>query len=154
MPGVGGNNRLRVVLDTNTLVSALAFPHGRIAPIWQRAIQRQYCLLLSPALAHELARVLRDRFHWDNEPLYRLIRLLARVGEVIQPSAVVPVIPRDSDDDQILACALAGRAHLIVSGDRHLLDLANYQGIAIVRPMDFLRTLGAVSPPDDNPLTT
>ncbi len=57
------------------------------------------------------------------------------------PKSVPHIIKDDPDDDHILACALAGRADLIVSGDRHLLKLKSYKGIGIVRPKDFLHTL-------------
>ena len=52
------------------------------------------------------------------------------------------VILHDPDDNRILECAVEGQAHLIVSGDRDLRRLKIYQGIPIVTPTDFLRTLG------------
>lgn len=55
------------------------------------------------------------------------------VAIVVQPLAVRRVVPDDADDDEVLACALAANADLIVSGDRHLLDLGTeYHGIRIV----------------------
>jgi uncharacterized protein len=51
------------------------------------------------------------------------------------------VIGDDPDDDRILECALAGKADLVVSGDRHLRKLKSFRGIGIVHPSDFLRTL-------------
>ena len=47
----------------------------------------------------------------------------------------------DPDDDEVLACALAAKADLIVSGDSHLLNLKSYQGIEIVRPAEALKRL-------------
>jgi predicted nucleic acid-binding protein len=44
----------------------------------------------------------------------------------------------DPDDDKFLACALAGKAKVIVSGDRHLLALSGYRGITIIRPAEFV----------------
>jgi predicted nucleic acid-binding protein len=55
---------------------------------------------------------------------------------------VIDVIADDPDDNRILECAVEGNADVIVSGDRALLRLNSYQGIPIVRPVDFLRTLG------------
>ena len=54
------------------------------------------------------------------------------------------MIADDPDDDHILACAREGRADIIVSGNKHLLQLKEYEGIVIERPVDFLRTLGLV----------
>jgi uncharacterized protein len=52
------------------------------------------------------------------------------------------VIAADPDDDRVLECAVSGHADLIVSGDQHLTRLESFRGIGIVRPVDFLRTLG------------
>jgi predicted nucleic acid-binding protein len=57
------------------------------------------------------------------------------------PKITLQVIAEDPTDDRILECAVAGRADLIVSGDRHLRKLKSFREIGIVQPSDFLRTL-------------
>ena len=57
-------------------------------------------------------------------------------------SKIIQHDPFNPDDDHVLACALAASAELIVSGDRHLLGLGNYQGIAIVNPAAAVKMLG------------
>ena len=52
------------------------------------------------------------------------------------------VVTADPDDDRILECALAGNADLVVSGDHHLIGLRTFRDVGIVRPIEFLRTLG------------
>ena len=65
-----------------------------------------------------------------------LLERYLNVAIVVQPEAVPRVVPDDPDDDQVLACALAAKAELIVSGDKHLLGLGGqYQGIPIVTPV-------------------
>ena len=49
----------------------------------------------------------------------------------------------DPDDNRIIKCAVDGKANLIVSGDRHLLGIKHYRGIGIIRPIDFLGTIGS-----------
>jgi putative PIN family toxin of toxin-antitoxin system len=132
---------LRVVLDTNVLISALHFPDGALAGLWP-ALHERARLILSPAIVAELAEKLRDRFGWDEGELQRLLRALVRRAEVVRPSAIPEAVAGDPDDNHIIACALAGRADLIVSGDRDLLRLKTYAGIPIVRPMDFVRMVG------------
>lgn len=64
------------------------------------------------------------------------------------PGGLPAPVSRDPDDDHVLACALAGKAELIVSGDkRHLLVLSEYQGIPIRTVSDALRKLTTASPP-------
>lgn len=139
-PASGGE--LRVVLDTNVYISAFAHPERPIYHVWRHALERRYQLLISSAIVNELADVLRTDFHWEERRLRRRIRLVTRVGTIITPYIALNVIPDDPDDDRILECAVAGRANLIVSGDRHLRRLRVYEGIPIIRPIDFLRTLG------------
>jgi predicted nucleic acid-binding protein len=70
------------------------------------------------------------------------LKLVARVAEIVSPKISLRVITEDPADDRVLECAVAGRADLIVSGDRHLQKLESFRDIGIVRPSDFLRTLG------------
>jgi predicted nucleic acid-binding protein len=85
---------------------------------------------------------LRDKFKVSEAERERIKRTVVRVAKIVQPKTVPVVIADDPDDDHILACAVAGEASVIVSGNKHLLRLREYHGIPIVRPMDFLRTLG------------
>jgi len=54
------------------------------------------------------------------------------------------VIWEDPDDDHVLACAMAAQADVIVSGDHHLLNLNNYQGIDILRPAELVARISAI----------
>jgi uncharacterized protein len=133
---------LRVVLDTNVLVSAFTHPQGLSFQIWQMAVQRRFRLLLSPQIVTELARVLRMKFSWGDTRIQPEMKFLVRTAEMVVPKLILQVVPEDDDDNRILECALAGNAGLIVSSDRHLLKLKSYEGMAIVTPMDFRRILG------------
>jgi putative PIN family toxin of toxin-antitoxin system len=132
---------LRVVLDTNVYVSAFNYPKGVLFPIWQHARLNTYELFLSPAIVNETGRVLRDDFAWDNSRIRLQLQALSQVGEIVTVTAVPNVIKHDPMDNQILGCALASKAHVIVSGDRDLLRLKEYEGIRIVSPIDFLHML-------------
>jgi uncharacterized protein len=137
-------DEIRAVLDTNVLVSAFTRPRGLVASLWRAVQARRYRLLVSPALTHETARVLRKDFQWEERRIIRRSKRLVRVGELITPQVTLDVIHNDPDDNRILECAVEGKADVIVSGDHHLRDLKSYRGIPVVRPIDFLRTLGIV----------
>jgi putative PIN family toxin of toxin-antitoxin system len=132
---------LRVVLDTNVYVSAFNFPEGTLREIWQHARRGAFELLISPAIVNELGRILRERFMWNERDIRVRIIELSRIGEIVMPKAIPTAIEDDPADNQILACAIEGRANVIVSGDQHLHRLKEYQGIAIVRSADFLHML-------------
>jgi uncharacterized protein len=92
-------------------------------------------------LLDELGATLREEFSWSNADIIHHLRLIMRVGKIVAPKTIPNVIKEDPDDNHILACALAGKATLIVSRDLDLLRLKEYEGIALVSPIDFLHTL-------------
>ena len=63
------------------------------------------------------------------------------MATIVSPDFTLNVIVEDEPDNRVLECAVAGKADLIVSGDLDLRRLKSFQGIAIVRPVDLLRTL-------------
>jgi putative PIN family toxin of toxin-antitoxin system len=134
--------RLRVVLDSNVYISAFTHPHGQPFQIWRKALQGDYALLVSPSIVAEVAGVLRLKFDWDDARTIRRIKLLAKAAQIVIPKITLQVIADDETDNRILECAVAGKADLIVSGDHHLRRLKSFEGIGIVRPIDFLRTIG------------
>jgi uncharacterized protein len=136
---------MRAVLDTNVLTSAFKDPPGRVTPLWRAARQRRYRLVISPAIMREVADVLRRKLGWEEPRIRRRLKQLSRVAELVQPEITVSVITDDPPDNRILECAVAGRADVIVSGDRHLRKLKSYEGIPIIRPVDFRRSLGLVA---------
>ena len=133
---------LRVVLDTNVLVSALHFPKGTLSAVWGLLLEGKYRLVLSLSIVEEIAGILRGRFLWREEETRNILKILVRKADVVRVDTVLEVVPDDPDDNHILACALAGKVDMVVSGDKDLLRLKEYEGIPIIRPMDFLRTLG------------
>ena len=129
---------MRVVLDTNTVVSALLWG-GLPYRLMQLAAAGEIELVTSPALIAELADVLershlQPRITAQNVSPGQLLAQYQSFAQSVVPQSVPAVIAADPDDDQVLACAVAGRAELIVSGDRHLHGLGgSYRGIAILR---------------------
>ena len=139
----GASEGLRVVLDTNVLIAAFTQLRPGISfQIWEMAINRRYRLLTSPPLVTEAADVLRRKFSWQEDRILRRIKFLVRTAELVAPKFTMHVVPFDEDDNRILECAVAGKADLIVSGDRHLRKLKSYEGIGVVTPTDFLRMFG------------
>jgi uncharacterized protein len=139
-----GDERLKVVLDTNVYISAFEYPKGRNAVVWDAALAGRFWLLVSPAIIQEMAGVLRDDFEWPEDRVQNAVRLVVRVAgkRVVIPRTRVHVVTADVDDNRILECAVDGKADVIVSNDHHLLNIKAYAGIPIVAGVDFRRTLG------------
>ncbi len=134
--------QFKVVLDTNVYFSAFKGTRGAPFEIWRRALRREYALLVSPAIVGELAEVLRSGLRWPEAEIIAQLKLMVRVAKIVEPRIALQVVKADPDDDRIIECAVAGGADLIVSGDHHLTRLKNFEGIGIVRPAYFLKTLG------------
>lgn len=133
---------LRAVLDTNFLISALVFPEGTPEAVYRLAIERRIELVTSPSLLAELGRVLAERLGWDPSMAELAVAQVARIGTVVRPVREIHVVKGDPADDRVLEAADEAGADVVVSGDRHLLRLQEWQGIRIVRAAELLDELG------------
>ncbi|MBM3293114.1 MAG: putative toxin-antitoxin system toxin component, PIN family [Candidatus Aminicenantes bacterium] len=130
----------RVVFDTNVFLSAFIFG-GKPEEAFQ-AVRRRRCLLVvSPPILAEVARILKDKFEWDDREIEEAVRTIGRTAELVKPEDKISILEDDADN-RILKCAAAGNADFIVSGDRHLISLGEFRGIPIIRAAEFLRRLG------------
>jgi len=128
---------VRVVFDTNIYISAFITPGGRGEAAYLLAVTGKLELFASVPILTELARKLREKFHWDDEHITAAIRNVAGAAVVVKPFARLAILA-DEPDNRILECSREAGAELIVTGDRHLLDLINFGGIAIVTLAAFL----------------
>jgi putative PIN family toxin of toxin-antitoxin system len=134
---------MRVVLDTNILVSYILTQGktlSRIIDHWERG---SFVVLTSPALLAELKDVLqrpRLRPYMSADPQV-LLHVLEHDAHQVPGELILTGVCRDSKDDIFIACAVEGGANFLVSGDDDLLVLDNYQGIQMVSPSTFLQLL-------------
>ena len=122
---------MKVVFDTNVLVSALVFPGGRGEAALQRMLEEKDELLLSKPILDELLGVLGRKFSRDAEALSHVAVFLSELSLSVKPRQRLHVV-KDEPDNRILECAIAGHANVIVTGDRAMLALREYRGVRIV----------------------
>jgi len=131
---------LRVVLDTNVVMSGLFFGGwpSRVLAGWRDGLVE---IVVSEAVLEEywvVARRLSRKFPGvDAVPFLHLLSLRARLVRARDLDAPVCTDPAD---DKFLACALAGGANVIVSGDRGLQRVSGYHGIEVMSPREFVET--------------
>lgn len=128
---------LRVVLDTNVLVSGLAYPAsvpGRIVGVWR---QGGLDVVLSRYILDELARVLPrlTRLRLTASEIRDLVESLMFLADVVEPDACTDADLRDAADQQVLGTLLAARADYLITGDKDLLALG--ERYPIVSPAEF-----------------
>ncbi len=131
---------MRVVLDTYVLVSGVLFtgPPRKILTAWRDG---RLVLLVSPEIFEEYQQVgmeLASPFKDVN--LTALLELVRANAEMVYSPSILPRIQEDLSDNKFLGCALAGRVKFVVSLDKHLLRLRQFQGIQILRPREFFQT--------------
>jgi hypothetical protein len=134
---------MRVVLDTNVLVSALLF-RGPAAAVHAAWTAGRFVPLISHQTLDEYVRVLAyPKFSLAEEEIGWLIRHeLLRWAEPVTVTTSVDAVRNDPADNRFLELAVDGNADLVASGDRHLLDLGSWRGIPILSTRDFLDRLG------------
>jgi putative PIN family toxin of toxin-antitoxin system len=138
---------LKVVLDTNVFVSSLLVKAGLPAQVLDAWRERRYLLITSPSIISEIRVTLnypriRRKYPIADEDVEQLVALLEHDALLVPGGAHVGgAVPQDPSDEIVLACALDAQADLIVSGDRHLLDLGAYESIPILTVRQFLERL-------------
>jgi hypothetical protein len=134
---------MRVVLDTNVLISGILIPNGppgMVVDLWAKG---RLTVVISQSLLEEYLEVLlRPKFNkvgTINERQGIIEQFLDLENTVlVSPDFQLNVIENDPDDNRVLECALEGGVQYIVSGDEHLLALKEFQGIIIASPAEFI----------------
>lgn len=137
---------MRAVADTNIVVSGLLW-RGAPSRVLELARSGEIELFTSSTLLIELEEVLlREKFSRRLKAAEvsprELVLGYAVLATVINPPPIGPAVKEDPDDDEVLACALAVHADAVISGDRHLLSLGEFQAIPVLTPARFLAELG------------
>ena len=135
---------MKVVLDTNVLLSGLMKPEGVPGKIVQAWSAAQFDLILSETMLEEIGRVLaypkiRRRLHWNQETISRYLLLLRFKTEIVDTGGITAEVPDDPQDAPVLATLIAGGASFLVTGDSDLLALQ--RRYPIITPVEFVKKL-------------
>ena len=135
---------MRVVLDTNVIVSGLNFP-GNERLVLELALRGRFEFYLSLFILEEVAGVLRRKFGWNEEGTAQAVRVIESGATVIDPPRLPEVIEGGHADNRVLECAVAASADYLVTGDRrHLLPIGEHRGTRIVNAPRFLSAVAQV----------
>jgi putative PIN family toxin of toxin-antitoxin system len=128
---------MRVVFDTNIFISAFVIPGSLGEKAVLRILEGQDTLLLSKEILDELLSALSMKFSRDREEISRVAVLLSEIAEWVKPTAQVSAL-KDEPDNRILECAVSGKAHIIVTGDKEMLRLKQYEKTKIISLKTYL----------------
>ncbi|MFN8499296.1 MAG: putative toxin-antitoxin system toxin component, PIN family [Anaerolineae bacterium] len=138
---------MRVVLDTNVVVSSFIAPASTPARVLALMSEDQFELLVSEAILAEYEAVLKypriqARHRRSDSEVADIVAGFRALATVIEPTRRLDIVQDDADDNKLLECAVEGGAEIIASGDSHLLSLKGYEGIEILSPAAFLAAFG------------
>ena|SRR3989338_5889918 len=133
---------MRVVLDTNVFISGIFWEGNFCSQIIEAWQERKFSLITSLDIVVELVKTLQSfKIRMPEEMIEEWRNMVLENACVITPTMKIEIIKEDPDDNKFLEVALAGNASIIVSQDKHLLKLREYQGIKILKPQDFLKII-------------
>lgn len=125
--------RLKVVLDTNVYLSGIIFG-GNSRHILDILIEKKIIAIASPAILLEISQKLEKKFNWSKEQILVTVKTLAKTAKIVNPQKRLTVVKADKNDNKIIEAGVEGRVDYIITGDKHLLRIKEYQNIKILSP--------------------
>ncbi|MCZ7382742.1 MAG: putative toxin-antitoxin system toxin component, PIN family [Candidatus Methanoperedens sp.] len=138
---------LRIVADTNIYISAL-FWRGNPNRLIHLCYAGKAKLVVSMKIIEELERILLadEKFLMARAYVALNTEIILSNAELVEPNVTLNVIKEDPADDRILECAIEGKAEYLVSGNKHLLNLKEFQGIKILTARQMVEILEPSQP--------
>jgi putative PIN family toxin of toxin-antitoxin system len=130
---------MRVVFDTNIFVSAFIIPGSLAQKAVLKIIEGEDVLLLSKEILDELLYILSTKFSRDREEISRVAVLLSEMAEWVRPTLRISVL-NDEPDNRVLECAVFGKADVLVTGDKEILELRKYEKTEIISLKAYLES--------------
>lgn len=137
---------MRVVLDVNVMVSALLRLDSTPAYVLQLALGESHELIVSQDMLDKLVEVLSRPYFLTtvtDQERQDFVDSIQAGAKVKTPDPSVTGVADDEEDDLVLGTAVAGRAHIIVTGDKGLLAIGSFMGIPIVTARTFVDLVDA-----------
>jgi putative PIN family toxin of toxin-antitoxin system len=131
------------VFDTNILLSALLSTIGNPFRCLALAKIGQVESVTCEEILDEFAEKLLVKFQFSEEMAKAAVEEVSGFSRLVEISGTLRTVPDDPNDDMVIECAVIGNATHIVTGDKHLLRLMNYQGIAIFKAAEFIALLSS-----------
>jgi uncharacterized protein len=129
---------VHATVDTNVLISGLVYRRGKPHDLLQRALAGEISLAVSQPIVDEMADVLARKFGATLQETAEAREIVAEAARIVTPSVELNVIAHDPPDNRVLECAMSAGSDYIVTGDKDLLRLKQFDSIRIVSVAEFL----------------
>jgi len=128
---------VRVVFDTNIFISAFVIPESLAEKALLKIIEGEHFLLISKDIINEVLSVLSSKFGRDREALSHVAFTLSELAELVKPGGRIKIFTHEPDN-RILEYAIYGKADLLVTGDKEMLQLREHKGVKIISLKEYL----------------
>lgn len=132
---------MRITVDTNFLVSATQQDYSVAHKLLIKLIEKNAYIFTTKEILQEFSEVLERDFQYSSQEIAKIIEKVIIFANLIETTSKVNAIKDDPDDNKILECAMDSNSQYIITYDKHLLNLKEFQGIKIVKPEEFLKIL-------------
>lgn len=130
---------MKIILDTNVLASGIFFTSGPPGNIVIAFIEDKFELVVSPEILDEYMVIISKlQANFPEIDTDKFISKLFRLPDMQVAEILTKPVCIDPDDDKFIACAIASKTKIIISGDKHLLDVSGYRGIQVLKPRQFV----------------
>ena len=129
---------MKFTVDTNFLVSATQWDYSIAHKLLERLLRENHEIFATNEILEEFIEVLKRDFKYSEIESKDITEKVLQFITLVNPSKKIDVVKEDADDNKIIGCAVESGAEYILSYDKHLLNLKEFQGISIVRPEEAL----------------
>ncbi len=136
---------MKINLETNILIAA-TFWNGDSERIIQKIEKKEIELILSKEIIEEFSNVLeyeeiQEKIKKKKLEMKRTVEKIISLSTIVEPTEKLFIVKDDHDDNKILECAKAGNVNYLISNDKHLLNIKQFEEIKIITPQEFLALL-------------
>ena len=125
---------MRITLDTNFLVSATQWDYSVAHKLLLKLIRQNAQFFTTKDVLQEFSDVLERDFQYTADEATNIIEKVMAFATLIKTTSSINAVKEDPDDNKILECAMDSGSQYILTYDKHLLNLKEYQGIKIIKP--------------------
>jgi putative PIN family toxin of toxin-antitoxin system len=129
---------MKIVADTNFLISATQWDYSVSHKLLIKLIQDNDIIFSTKEILEEFSDVLERDFLYNKEEIKNILEKVLQFLTLVNPTQKIDVIKEDIEDNKIIECAVESKANYILSYDKHLLNLKEYEGIKIIKPEEIL----------------
>jgi len=133
---------MKIVLDTNVFISGIFWDGNFCSKIINKWKKKKLNMITSIPIINELTETLKNfKIQIDEEIIKEWQKIILENSIVVNPSEKINIIKEDADDNKFIEAALAGNVDYIISQDKHLLKIKEYDKIKIISPEEFLKII-------------